>query len=145
MPTSYANSTSLAIGEDVICFLKKRMGNITALIYPLRDILHVELLTEHTTVSTGALDKEGPAKISRALVGGLLAGPTGAVIGGLSGNRRGVYNTTSTSRLKSISLLVTVKDIDNPLFTIPYLDLAEAKKWESILKVAVEEDDQNAG
>lgn len=132
--------TGVFVSKDKVLFLRVENNEIISEFYAFNKLLGVELDINysHSTTTKGATSKEGPAKIGRSLVGGIIAGPTGAVIGGLSGKRKGTINTNSNThkKVESIFLLVTVSDINTPHYKIQFNNLDTAKKWKSILDAA---------
>ena len=81
-------------------------------IYNYSDILAYELLEDNNLVSSGG--------IGRALIGGLLFGGVGAIVG--SGTAHKHKSTCSTLKIK-----ITLKNINNPVIYINFIDI-EVKK-----------------
>lgn len=75
-----------------------------SLVRDFSEIQEYELLENGGTVSSGGL--------GRAVVGGVLFGGVGAVVGGVTGKKRG------KSTVSSIQIKITTKDIESPVVTI---------------------------
>ncbi|WP_346200677.1 hypothetical protein NSQ96_05235 [Caldifermentibacillus hisashii] len=75
-----------------------------------RDIMQVELTEDDASISVTSRGSQ----LGGAIVGGALAGGVGAVIGGLSGKQ------TQKRTVKSIKLVITLDDLDNPFFNIEF-------------------------
>ncbi|TRZ37009.1 SHOCT domain-containing protein [Niallia circulans] len=73
-----------------------------------QDIIQVEMKEDDETVSVTSRTSQ----LGGALVGGALAGGVGAVIGGLSGKQK------QKRAVKSIKLILTIDDLENPIYTI---------------------------
>ncbi|MCD6533416.1 MAG: hypothetical protein J7L25_05000 [Deltaproteobacteria bacterium] len=101
--------------------------------YPYNSILGYELKWNETVSSgNGKIRRDGTVKIGRAVAGAVVAGPVGAIVGGLSGKRNDEYVKTAPGKTFSkMRLLIAVDDIDNPLYEIPFMNFALARKWES--------------
>ncbi len=82
-------------------------------VYNYSDIVGFELLEDGDSVAKGGL--------GRALVGGALFGGTGAIVGGVTGKRK------SKGICNSLKLKVTVKDINNPVVYITFIDTKTKK------------------
>lgn len=93
-------------------------------VYNYNDIVDFELLEDGETVSQGGL--------GRALVGGVLFGGVGAVVGGVTGNRKnkGICN--------SLKIKVTLKDMNNPVVYITFLN-SQTKKDGFVYKTLFKE------
>ena len=98
-------------------------------VYSYRDLLEVEVLEDGETVTKTSRSSQ----IGGALIGGLIAGGTGAIIGGLSGKQ------TTNEEVKKISLKILVNDIDNPVKKVVLLDKQKAiKKSDHEYRIAKE-------
>lgn len=75
-----------------------------SLVRDFSEIQEYELLENGGTVSSGGL--------GRAVVGGVLFGGVGAVVGGVTGKKKG------KSTVSSIQIKITTKDIESPVVTI---------------------------
>lgn len=75
--------------------------------YSFEDILSVSLLEE------GRFTTKSKNTISRGLVGGAIAGPAGAVIGGTTGRK-------DTKTIYDYTVCITVKDLQNPTITFNF-------------------------
>ena len=100
-----------------------------------------------TTTSTGSM-------MGRALVGGVLLGPAGALAGGVTARRTGTSNTLGTQStthidvVTAVILKVLVNDMQRPIFIINFLDdevakntddyrdaVEQASRWHGVLSV----------
>ena len=81
------------------------IGN--SIIYRYEDIAKFELQEDGQTVSSGGL--------GRALAGGILFGATGAVVGGVTGKKKG------TKIVRSLKIKVTVKNHMSPVDYIEFI------------------------
>lgn len=72
--------------------------------------MQVELTEDDASISVTSRGSQ----LGGAIVGGALAGGVGAVIGGLSGKQ------TQKRTVKSIKLVITLDDLDNPFFNIEF-------------------------
>jgi ribosomal protein L37E/uncharacterized membrane protein len=98
-------------------------------VYSYRDLLEVEVLEDGETVTKTSRSSQ----IGGALIGGLIAGGTGAIIGGLSGKQ------TTNEEVKKISLKILVNDIDSPVKKVVLLDKQKAiKKSDHEYRIAKE-------
>lgn len=110
-------------------------------IYTYKDIIKAEIVEDGDTIT----ETERGSQIGGAIVGGVLFGGTGAIIGGLSGNKK-------TSRLVSnVVLKILVRDIEHPDISISFLSeqtprgssihqsaRANAEKWYGMLQVLID-------
>ena len=88
--------------------------------YDFENFVDVSVVVEKETVtSTTSNDKQ----FKGALVGGILAGPTGAIIGSQSGNKSNI--TTSEEMVSNIRLKLLMVNTDNSSKTITFLQSDE--------------------
>lgn len=80
------------------------------ILIPFIDILSVEIMVDGVSVTKTSRSSQ----LGGALVGGVLAGGVGAIIGGTTGSK------TTTEDIKQINLLITVNDIQNPIYIINF-------------------------
>lgn len=78
-----------------------------------KDILSVEVIQNDISIMT----TNRTSQIGGALVGGVLLGGIGAVVGALSGKKE-----TTDSKVRNLSLVLTINDIKNPIFKVVVLD-----------------------
>ena len=138
--------TGLALDETRrrICLITKAHGKIKSRVATYHDILSAEISENGTTVTRTSRTSQ----IGGALLGGLMVGPVGALIGGLSGKR---YSDDVVGRL---DLRIIVNDSQNPTHVITFLNaetkkkattyamaLEHAQRWYAILKVVIEQAD----
>ena len=135
---SVDGNTALAIdnNEGLICLITRKQSSrvfITPpeaakvlLIYSC-DLVSAELFEDGSTISkTSRMSQAGGL-----LVGGLLLGPAGALIGGLTGK-----TVTSAGNVKRIDLRLVINDTKRPIYDINFLD-SETKKDSFTYKNAV--------
>lgn len=77
-------------------------------VFSYEDVLGCEIIEDGQTIS----QKSTGRTIGGALVGGLLAGGSGAIIGGLSGK------STSTQEVSSLNVKIRLKDLNDPSIII---------------------------
>lgn len=82
-------------------------------IYNYSDILDYELLEDGESIASGGL--------GRALVGGVLFGGVGAIVGGVTGNKK------SKSICNSLRIKITTNDINNPVVYADFLNTSTKK------------------
>lgn len=110
--------------------------------FPFEDVLSIEIVEDGVSVTKTS--KGG------ALVGGILAGGVGAIVGGVIGTK------TTTETINRIDMLITVNDIQNPIYVINFYSDMDAtiqttnpssamlvcKEWYSILTHIINEDEK---
>lgn len=79
--------------------------------YSYEDIIQAEVLIDNNAITT---TNRGSQVVS-SIVGGVIAGVPGMIIGGLSSKK------TSTEKIKSIELKLTLNDMDNVIYKIDFL------------------------
>lgn len=151
--TDYAVGISVDEQKKKVAIFTNTLLRIGAepIIFTYKDILSSEILEDGSTIT----ETSRTSQAGGALLGGILLGPLGAVVGGLSGK------AVSTSQINSIDLVITVNDTSNPIYTINFLDnkvkkdsmvynyaITQARRWHSIInlliKKANEEDNKKA-
>ncbi|QTB24557.1 SHOCT domain-containing protein [Lysinibacillus sphaericus] len=95
-----------------VAFMSKTLSkyDFKFILMPFKDILSIEIMVDGVSVTKTSRGSQ----VGGALVGGLLAGGVGAIIGGTSGSK------TTTEDIKQINLLITVNDIQNPIYIINF-------------------------
>lgn len=78
------------------------------------DVLSVEMVLDNYEVSYSSSSRS----ITGAIVGGLIAGPVGAIVGGGGGN----FKTKKNEYLSSIDIYITVNSLQNPLLQLNLYD-----------------------
>ena len=76
------------------------------------DIIESEVVIDNQTITKSSK----LAMAGGAVLGGVLAGGVGAIIGGLSGNKK------QFDRVRQIDIKLTINDLDNPVQKINFLD-----------------------
>lgn len=130
------DGTSIAVkGEETI-----RVGSITSLDInqPMKEkiVSHVET----TPVAVGS--KRSP--VGRAVVGGLIAGPAGAMVGGMSGlGGKSKIEHVQTSRQETVmvkghpKLVIGVDDLARPRRVFEFPTVSETNEWPSRIHAAM--------
>lgn len=88
-------------------------------VYSFSDIREFELLENGNSVSSGGL--------GRALAGGILFGGVGAVVGGVTGKKKGV------STITSMQIKITTADMDTPAVYINFITGGASYKTNSFV------------
>lgn len=116
-------------------------------IYGYKDILEVELIEDGTSiVKTSSASAAG-----RAIVGGVLFGGAGAIVGGLTSEKK------RDDLVKEVTLKILLNDTNNPIFTFTFfknyevnrddpeykLAIEKARKWHAYIKIAIERAEEN--
>lgn len=81
-----------------------------------KDVLSIEIVEDGVSITRSPRRSQ----LGGALVGGLLAGGVGAIIGGNTGTK------TTTEAVKTIDILITVNDIQNPIYMINFYSEMDA-------------------
>jgi len=85
-------------------------------VYDYDKIIASEIVVDGQTITKQS------GTIGRSIVGGLLAGSTGAIIGGTTGS------TTSNEKINSILVKITINEPTNPIFKIIFLNVPTEKR-----------------
>ncbi|WP_239705808.1 hypothetical protein [Mammaliicoccus sp. E-M24] len=124
-----------------------RHYNIITRTFDYKDIISVEIIEDSVTVSK----TNRASQLVGAGIGGVIAGGTGAIIGGLSGKK------TGTTEIKNITLRIVLNDERNSVFDLPFLESKYPIKktsneytkainciysWHSILTKIIENEDK---
>ncbi|WP_350344398.1 hypothetical protein PRVXT_000802 [Proteinivorax tanatarense] len=134
----------IAIDEtrEKLCFVKKEDGSITHELVSYKDIYMCEIVENGTTIYKTSRGSQAAG----AILGGAVAGTTGAVIGGLSSDQVKEQNITE------LGLKITTDNIAEPNFFIyginslvPFKksehgyvqNFKEVEKWYSIVNVII--------
>ena len=117
-----------------ICILKC-MPRPKTYLYRYSDILACEIIHDGVTVTRTSTS----SMVGRALVGGVLLGPLGAVVGGLSAQK----TSTSSGDIKRVDLRILVNSVAEPSHVISFLAaegaLAKATHWHGVLSVIIKQ------
>ena len=114
-----------------ICVSEISSSDAKIMIFPVSEILSIEVVEDGHTVSqsttTGKTEEKtsNASMLGRAVVGGILLGGVGAVIGGATAKKTGstaeTTNTTTKDVVNSISLKLLLNNTSTPLLSIPFL------------------------
>ena len=124
-----------------LCVYQKVGSNsdspIELIIFPVSEILSLEVIEDGQTVSHSTTTSGGEIKTSsgsmlgRAVVGGVLLGGVGAIIGGATAKKttasESVTHTNTVENVNEIKLKVLVNNTINPLISIPFLSKKTVK------------------
>ncbi|MFJ7698661.1 hypothetical protein [Lysinibacillus fusiformis] len=77
---------------------------------PFKDVLSIEIVEDGVSITRSSRRSQ----LGGALRGGVLAGGVGAIIGGTTGTK------TTTETVKTIDILITVNEIQNPIYMINF-------------------------
>ena len=120
-------NTGFAFDETLnrICLINGYGSFIETRIMEYSDILSVELFEDGVSMTKTSRGSQ----LGGALLGGVVFGPLGAVIGGLSGSKK------SEDKVKRLDLRMAVNDTANPVHDVNFLNI-EVKKSSMIYKAA---------
>lgn len=104
-------------------------------IYKFKDVILCEIIEDGTTVTNTTNKKH--VSIRKAIIGGSIFGPVGAIVGGLSGKT----NSFSTQRniCKNLSIKITLNNLENPCLYINLIDSKlskDSKKYKEIKELS---------
>ena len=130
-----SSKSTVAIAFDFdtlsICVSEISSSDAKVKIFPVSEILSIEVVEDGHTVSqsttTGKTEEKtsNASMLGRAVVGGILLGGAGAVIGGATakktGNTAETTNTTTKDMVNSITLKLLLNNTSTPLLSIPFL------------------------
>ena len=105
----------IAIDDNKKQIAIKEHGD-TIVIYSYNDILSCEIVEDGETVY------QKSRTIGRSIIGGAIAGGTGAVIGGLSGK------TKENKEIKSLVLRIVFKSTNKPIVKLGFIDAERSKE-----------------
>lgn len=108
-----------------ICLISKDGKSITTRVMQYRDILSVELFEDGESITKTARGSQ----LGRVLLGGIVFGPLGAVVGGLSGKKK------TENKVKRLDLRLAINDTNSPIHDICFLDV-EVNKSSVLFKNA---------
>ena len=164
--TRSSSASGIALNSDStqICIFDCNVdtGDVKIRLYRAADILNAEVVeegytkTESTTraVTDTKTKTSGTSMVGRAVVGGVLFGPVGAVVGGATakkvnkGTTKEVTQQVTTEVVRSVVLKIIVNDTSNPLLVVQFMQyetergssihttaLNKANHWQALLKV----------
>jgi hypothetical protein len=130
-----SGKSTVAIAFDFdtlsICVSEISSSDAKVKIFPVSEILSIEVVEDGHTVSQSTTTGKTEEKISnanmlgRAVVGGVLLGGVGAIIGGATAKKTGstaaTTNTTTKDVVNSITLKLLLNNTSTPLLSIPFL------------------------
>ena len=139
---NYQVALAVDIQRKTICHCKVTDGIAYFKKIFYNDIISVELLIEGASITK--VTRNG---IGRAILGGIIAGPVGAIVGATTGSSRSIGNTAT----KNVDLHITINDQRNPLVTIDIFresgtprpgagerQIESARQWVALIRVMIE-------
>jgi hypothetical protein len=130
-------------------------------VFKFKDILDFEVVEERNSTSITTTREKTQTKGGKgsALVGGLLFGNVGAVVGGVTGNRKhvtiGSSNTSTYDVFVNLGIRIAINDLDNPSMFISFINqpisvsassyiVEELNKAVSFLNIILKNKEQNS-
>ncbi len=115
--------TNYKLTNSIIVFPESNIIYANAQIINYKDIISSEIKEESYSFKTGntkiVTKNSGGSTVGRAIVGGMIAGPAGAIIGGTTSTKTSqVIDTTRKHTIKHYYVLINLTDIKNPLVKI---------------------------
>lgn len=114
-----------------ICVYEVSNSDVKIVVFPVTEILSLEVIEDGQTVSHSTTTGGGEIKTStgsmlgRAVVGGVLLGGVGAIIGGSTARKtttsEAVTHTNTVENVNDIKLKMLVNNTTKPLISIPFL------------------------
>lgn len=127
-----------------ICLIQLCSTGLKHKVIGYKDLMACELVEDGVSVTKTSRSSQAGG----ALIGGILLGGTGAIIGGLSGKKK------TAQELHSISLRLTINDLDEPVFdcllnVLPLKDNTAYKKsieelalhWHAVMEILIKRAD----
>lgn len=95
-------------------------------VYDFKDIINCDLINEsgeEIVTETKGVNKRKPS-LGKALVGGAIFGPAGAIIGGISGKKKVNQKSVTTSLpiCSKLQIIVTVTDLKSPVVNLIFIN-----------------------
>jgi hypothetical protein len=150
---SLDGSTGIAIDESrkKVCLLVVPEAGVISRVFSYKDLLSSEIHEDGIMLTK----TNRMSQLGSALIGGLVFGPLGTVIGGVTGSTR------ATNKVRGLELRITVNDTQNPFHVIKFNfgiavsqqnmlykeSLEQAQHWHNLIAVLIrraDEDDQPA-
>ena len=78
--------------------------------YSMSEVRNFELKTEQEMIT-----KKKKGGLGRAVVGGVVAGPAGAIVGGVTGKKK-----SKTNVIEKYKVVISLNDLDTPTFIVPF-------------------------
>lgn len=127
-----------------ICLMQLRSSGLKYRVIGFKDLMACEIVEDGVSFTKTSRSSQAGG----ALVGGILLGGAGAIIGGLSGKKK------TTQELQSISLRLTINDLNDPVFdcllnVLPLKDNPAYKKsieelslyWHAVMELIIKRTD----
>lgn len=138
--------TGIALDENrnKICLIKKIKKKYEFQVFEYRELLSSELLEDGSSISKTSRGSQ----IGGALIGGLVLGPVGLLLGGLTGKKETI------DKITRIDLAIVVNDSSDPRHIINLLNIEtkkdnymyqstinKARLWQSKIEVLIKQAD----
>ncbi|MES3091904.1 hypothetical protein O6027_12010 [Sphingomonas aerolata] len=104
----------------------------------------IELDGVNVTNSKTVTTSNRGSQLAGGLVGGVLLGPVGLIVGGLSGSSTSKGKSVETRKIKSVKLVIRVADRAKPLRTFVFFDIGYGEGYDAtslIVAPAIEQAD----
>lgn len=132
---SHSSRATVGVAFDFdtlkICVYEVSNSDVKIVVFPVSQILSLEVIEDGQTVSHSTTTGGGEIKTSsgsmlgRAVVGGVLLGGVGAIIGGATARKtttaETVTHTNTVENVNEIKLKMLVNNTTKPLISIPFL------------------------
>lgn len=104
-------------------------------IYKFKDVIQCEIIEDGTTVTNTT--SKNHISLGKAVIGGSIFGPVGAIVGGLSGKTSSF--SSQQNICKSLSIKITLNDLENPCLYINLINSKlskDSKKYKEIKELS---------
>lgn len=134
---SHSSRATVGVAFDFdtlkICVYEVSNSDVKIVIFPVAEILSLEVVEDGETVSHstttgggGEIKTSSGSMLGRAIVGGVLLGGVGAIIGGATARKttttsEAVTHTSTVENVNEIKLKMLVNNTTKPLISIPFL------------------------
>lgn len=111
-------------------------GNYNFNIFNFSEIKSIDIKNNRINITKSETSKQN--SLGRAVVGGVIAGGTGAVVGALTSKE--VTNSQTESQYSNSTITINTTDLDKPIFRYQFgiYDLIEGEKWIATMSLLIE-------